>query len=179
MAVENSSVISRFATLNTVFQSADANTGEGALGWWPDEGVNESFVIDLNVKDATMKLKDGQTVPAMSVQFIYQLMQDPGAPDGTPRRWNGAPFLFPADLSAISDEKTQTRIRMETERIKGHLKVILRRDPKDLPAALTDCAKRVADASNPVAVRVNCQYDKNPVTGKTYKKEFIQSALSQ
>ena len=119
-----------FAALNNNFQSVQADSGLGSLGWWPEEGNHDCLVTDVNMQDSTFKQKDGQTFPGFEIQFSYQLINDPGQDE--PRRWLGAPIRLPADMGALTDNGAKTRAEIELRRLKGHLTTCLRREPQDI-----------------------------------------------
>jgi hypothetical protein len=164
-----------FAALNNNFQSVQADSGLGSLGWWPEEGNHDCLVTDVNMQDSTFKQKDGQTFPGFEIQFSYQLINDPGQDE--PRRWMGAPIRLPADMGALTDNGAKTRAEIELRRLKGHLTTCLRREPQNIGAALADLSHRLENTDSVIAVVVKCQYD-TAKDGKQYRKEFLQKALS-
>jgi len=170
----DSKVKTVFSALNDTFKAAQADAGLGALGWWPEEGNHDCFVTDVNMQESPFKQADGSTYPGFEIQFSYQLISDPGQSE--PRRWIGAPFRLPQDITTLSDAKAKTRAEIEMRRLKGHLTTCLRREPQDLGAALAELSNRLENTDSAVAVVVKCQYDQ--VNGKTYRKEYLQKALS-
>ncbi len=164
-----------FAALNNNFQSVQADSGLGSLGWWPEEGNHDCLVTDVNMQDNAFKQSDGQSFPGFEIQFSYQLINDPGQDE--PRRFVGQPFRIPADMNALTDPKAKTRAEIELRRLKGHLTTCLRREPQDIGVALADLSHRLENSDSVVAVVVKCQYDTGK-DGKTWRKEFLQKALS-
>jgi len=163
-----------FAALNSTFQNVQADAGLGALGWWPEAGNHDCIITDVNMQESPFKQSDGQTFPGFEIQFSYQLINDPG--QETPRRWVGQPFRIPASMDPLTDPKAKTRAEMELKRLKGHLTTCLRRDPQDIGVALGELSNRLENTDSVIAVVVKCQYDE--FNGKTYRKEYLQKALS-
>jgi len=170
----DSKVRTMFSALNDTFKSAQADSGLGALGWWPEEGNHDCLVTDVNMQESPFKQSDGSTYPGVEIQFSYQLITDPGQQE--PRRWVGSPFRIPTDTNVLTDPKAKIRAEIELRRLKGHLTVCLRREPQDMGAALGEISHRLESTDSVVAVVVKCQYDQ--AGGKTYRKEFLQKALS-
>jgi len=177
----NAVIASVLASIAGQFESATPNAGMGSLGEWPPEGNHDCFLtgmtVDLiNDKDPAR----GTTIPGFSVQFEYRVIGDPN--NASPLEWKGAPFrLFQNGTDAFSDEKRKTVIRMETERLKNHLQIILGRPVPG--TALQEAIGEVQAILSGGALRafdVYCQYrqGKGDKSNRTYKTEYIHKALS-
>lgn len=164
-----------FSALNSSFQSVQADSGLGSLGWWPEEGNHDCLVTDVNMQESTFKQSDGQTFPGIEVQFSYQLINDPGQEE--PRRFLGAPIRLPVDINQLNDPRAKTRAEIELRRLKGHLTTCLRREPQDIGVALGELSHKIENTDSVIAVVVKCQYDTSK-DGKQYRKEYLQKALS-
>ena len=172
MSVDNN-VKAMFSALNNTFASANADNGMGAGGWWPSEGQHEVYLSVMKVNAAEFRMPDGQKVPGTEISFRYQLITDIEQPN-EPRQFDGAVFRLPQDTAQL-DDKGRMRVEIELRRLKGHLQTILRRDVKDVGAALADADARI-NSDQVVAVIVKCQYDQ--VNGKTYRKDYLVKALA-
>lgn len=172
MPIENN-VKAMFNSLNTSFAQAQPDNGTGAGGWWPAEGQHDVFISSMTVKASEYKSGDGQTFPGTEIVFRYQLINDPDQPN-EPRSFEGASFRLPQDPS-ILDDKARIGFDINMRRLKGHLQTILRRDVKDIGAALVEADARI-NGDQAVAVVVKCQYDvKNQ---RTYRKDFLVKPLA-
>ncbi|MGA1752729.1 MAG: hypothetical protein ACO395_05125 [Pontimonas sp.] len=160
---------------DTMYKDASADTGNGAGGWWPEEGQHTCIILSVTNSPATFRTGDGQEFPSTLISFRYQLMEDPGSP-GEPREFEGAPINLPNDPSQVTAENQQTRIRIELQRLKGHLSTILGGPSamtNNLPVDLASAAKAVEGQDK--AFVVNCQYQNR--NGKTYRKDFLVRSL--
>jgi len=114
----------------------------------------------------------GQEHPAVSVQFRYQLMEDPDRTEAL--TFKGAPITIPQDLSAIQQEGSKTRARIELQRLKGHLKTLLGSEPADMTSAMEQ-VDSLLNGETSVAAVVRCVYTTRGT--RTYRSEYIQSLL--
>jgi hypothetical protein len=165
-----------FATLQDEFESANADQGLGSLGEWPPQGEHNCYVLDINVT-ADSKFKEavaggGQEHPAVTIQFRYQLMEDPDRVE--PLVFKGAPITIPQDPSSIQQEGSQIRARIELQRLKGHLKTILGSDPVDLNESM-ELVEKMLSGETSIATVVRCVYTTRG--SRTYRTEYIQSLL--
>ena len=164
-----------FSMMQKDFENAQADQGLGSLGEWPSEGNHECYVLSMNIdENATFRqTSDGQEFPSVSIQFEYQLSDDPDRP--TPLVWKGAPMNLIKDSSNLTHEGSQIRNRIETERLKGHMKTILGSAPSDFGGGIEE-VKNKLDSENAVLAMVRCIYQ---VRGnKTYKSEKLQHLIS-
>ena len=165
-----------FATLQNDFQSASAAQGLGSLGEWPPQGEHNCYVLDVAVNtDATFKEAQaggGQEHPAITIQFRYQLMEDPDRAE--PLVFKGAPITIPQDMSAIQQEGSQTRARIELQRLKGHLKTLLGSEPADMSSAMEE-VDSLLNGESSVAAVIRCVYTTRG--SRTYRTEYVQSLL--
>jgi hypothetical protein len=162
-----------FSNLQNDFESATADQGLGSLGEWPDKGEHNCYVLGVNVSEGKFRQTgDGQEFPSISVQFHYQLCEDPDRAE--PLIWKGAPMNIPNDPGQLSHEGSQIRARIEMGRLKGHLKTILSYDPSDIGAAFEEVENKL-NGETTVAAVVRCQYTER--NNRTYRTEFLQSLL--
>jgi hypothetical protein len=162
-----------FANMQTDFATATADIGMGSLGEWPPKGEHACYVLGVNVQQGIFRqTSDKQEFPAVSVQFHYQLCEDPDRTE--PLIWNGAPMTIPEDPSVLTHEGSQIRARIELGRLKGHLKTILGYDPTDLTSAFDEVESKL-NGDSTVACMIRCQYTERGTT--TYKSEYLQSLL--
>ena len=165
-----------FSNLQSSFEEAQADQGLGSLGEWPPRGSHNCYVLNMTIQDnGTFKeaqAAGGQEHDAIVVQFGYQLVEDPDRAE--PLEWRGAPITLPHNPSAIGHEGSQTRARIEMQRLKGHIKTLLAREPGDLQADMDEISQMLSGDQSVVAV-VDCRY--NERGGKTYKSEYLQSLL--
>ena len=71
-----------FANMQNEFESAQSDQGLGSLGEWPTKGEHACYVLGVNVSQGTFRqTSDKQEFPAVTVQFHYQLCEDPDRPN--------------------------------------------------------------------------------------------------
>ncbi|HIJ11993.1 TPA: hypothetical protein HA278_08095 [Candidatus Woesearchaeota archaeon] len=163
-----------FANLQESFETASPDQGMGSLGEWPTKGEHACYVLSMDVGEGKFRQTgDQQEFPALSVQFHYQLCEDPDRTE--PLIWNGAPMVIPNDPSLLTHEGSQIRAKIELGRLKGHLKTIIGRDPNNLENAVEEVDNKLK-SDNTVACMVICQYTQRGET--TYKSEKLKSLLS-
>jgi hypothetical protein len=184
-------VAALFKQANDDYAKASANTGEGAQGEWPPEGISEHFITDIEVKAGKFRLpkrgdqQKGDELDCVDVQFHFKQIPDDKSPNFDPNvlplEWRGARFQI-LPISRIPVEGSQTRARIEQERLKGHCQVILGESSGNL---LADVEKAIHKVKGPSAVvvkaRVEYRKGKQSASGSTpiYKTEFLQELLSQ
>ena len=164
-----------FSALQNSFNEVQADQGLGSLGEWPPAGTHNCYVISVSVKDNT-KFKEtgtGNEFDAVTVQFRYQLVEDPDHAE--PLEWNGAPMTIPSDPSQITHEGSQIRARIEMQRLKGHMKTLLNREPADMGIDMGEIESMLTGEQS-VVCSVKCQYNQRGEW--TYKSEYLQSLLS-
>jgi len=163
-----------FAALQQEFDSVQADQGLGSLGEWPPKGEHNCYVIGVNITESKFRVTGtGKEIPSVSVQFNYQMIEDPDRPE--PLAFRGAPMNIPADLTEIDHEGSQIRARIEMSRLKGHIKTLLSYDPADMEAAFEE-VETLLNGDNTVAAVVRCQYTER--NDRTYRTEYLQSLLS-
>lgn len=164
-----------FNNYESTYKDARANTDGGGGGWWPEEGQHDCMITALTVAPSTFRTGDGQEFPSQVVSFRYQLMEDPGSP-GEPREFEGAAFNLPNNPASVAAENQQTRIRIELERLKGHLSTVMG-GPQALTGNLGVDLNNAIEAVNKgdKGVTVNCQYQQKGT--RTYRKDFLVRTL--
>ena len=165
-----------FANLQSSFEEVQSDQGLGSLGEWPARGQHNCYVLNMTITDnATFKeaqAAGGHEHDAISIQFGYQLVEDPDRAE--PLEWRGAPITIPQNPGAIQHEGSQICARIELQRLKGHIKTLLGREPGDLQADMDMISQMLSGDQSVVAV-VDCRY--NERGGRTYKTEYLQSLL--
>ena len=163
-----------FASLQSAFEEVSADQGLGSLGEWPVKGNHNCYVLGVSMNDGTFKeTGTGNEFPAITVQFNYQLVDDPDHAE--PLEWKGAPMTIPTDPSQISHEGSQIRAKIEMQRLKGHMKTLLGREPGDLGADIGEIESMLSGDTS-VVCTIRCQY--NERGNRTFKSEYLQSLLS-
>lgn len=161
------------------------------LGIWPAQGEHECYIthIDTDEKhDFFIKMDSGKRVscPGTSIRFWYQLTNDPDNPDN-PMQWGGQPFQFPDELTDQFEDNKLTMLRMDRNRLCGHLKCLLGIDvggdtglPED--TALEQVHEKLNGDTETICI-VKAQYSKGkkkpdkdgnmPDKAPEYRKEFL------
>ncbi len=178
------------ALVNDIFNSmvneldaANPNQGFGMVGEWPPEGETDNFLVGISVDPGKIKEKSGLEVPCVNIQFKYKTTTALG--DRTePLEWSGARFQIPrGGTNSVSEENRKTVVRMETERLKGHLKCILGRDipGNGFPAALAEVQTLLSSTSGMVTLVVNHQArpDKRPGKNSVYHTEYLMRRIDR
>ena len=165
-----------FANLQSSFEEVQADQGLGSLGEWPSAGSHNCYVLNMSINEnGTFKeamAAGGKEHKAITIQFGYQLVEDPDRPE--PLEWRGAPMSIPQNPNEIEHEGSQIRARIEMQRLKGHIKTLLGREPGALASDMSTISEMLSGDQSVVAV-VDCRY--NERNGKTFKSEFLQSLL--
>ena len=162
---------SMFANMQSAFSDATAESGGAAP--WPPQGEHEAYIIAVHTDVGTFRQTDGQEFPSATVQFEYELVADPDR--ATPLQWKGAMFNLPSDASQITLDGSRKRAEIEMNRLKGHLKTLLGREPNNLIVDLEEVGGMIGGESALVA-KVFCQYRES--NGRTYRTDFIRDLLS-
>jgi hypothetical protein len=163
-----------FSNMQSAFNDVQADQGLGSLGEWPVAGVHNCYVLSVTVNEGEFKQAgDGKTFPAVVTQFTYQLVEDPDHAE--PLEFKGAPMTIPQDPTQITHEGSQIRARIEIQRLKGHLKTLLGREPGDIGADLGEIETMLSGEQS-VVCTVQCKY--NTRGERTFKSEYLQSLLS-
>ena len=163
-----------FSSMQSAFNDVQADQGLGSLGEWPPAGTHNCYLLSCSVGEGKFKQAgDGQEFPAVSVQFTYQLVEDPDHAE--PLEWKGAPMTIPTDPSQITHEGSQIRARIEMQRLKGHMKTLLGREPGDIGSDMGEIEAMLSGEQS-VVCSVQCKY--NTRGERTFKSEYLQSLLS-
>lgn len=173
-------VIAQFNNYENIYKDARPDQSGGGGGWFPEPGEHQCIITGMRVEPGTFRLKDGGEFPSQVVTFSYQLVDDPGSV-GDPREFEGASFNLPsnptqASLQDTEAAKTGTRIRIEINRLKGHLATVLGGPSKvseNMGRDIEEAQKAVA--SGTLAVLLRSQHQTRG--DKTYRKEFLIRAL--
>lgn len=165
------------AAMASSFAGLPANVGQGALGEWPPDGDHRCFITGLDIKPEKFKAKHKVELPGVSIQFRY-LMHATLPDRREPLEFSGVPFILPSDSSQVVDEGNKTRIRIEMERLKGHLNTILGRDVTDMREGLEAAAALISASRVEAMVKCSTRKDNTSGTTKTYKTEYLTQNLS-
>lgn len=192
-------VLALLGQMNEDASTYDANQGLGGLGWWPAEGTDPQVILNA-IECTETKFKYGGRngapkveVPAAGITFHYQLIEDPDSPSGTPRSFKGRQFVIPAvPMSSLPEMqgghgKQQTRVRIEKERLMGHLTTLLGSQPPQWQAGLQSVFQKLDAAAQrgaAVTVKLRLGYqdktDKNgkPTGTRVPDSEYIQELIA-
>jgi hypothetical protein len=163
-----------FSNMQKSFEEATADQGLGSLGEWPPAGVHNCYVIGVSSHEGEFKQAgDGAMFPAVVTQFTYQLVEDPDHAE--PLEFKGAPMTIPQDPSQITNEGSQIRARIEIQRLKGHMKTLLGREPGDIGADMGEIESMLSGETS-VVCTVQCKY--NQRGDRVFRTEYLQSLLS-
>lgn len=163
-----------FSSMQNAFNDVQADQGLGSLGEWPPAGNHNCYVLGVTVTEGEFKQAgDGQMFPSVVAQFTYQLVEDPDHAE--PLEWKGAPMNIPNDPTQISHEGSTIRARIEMQRLKGHMKTLLGREPGDIGSDMGEIETMLSGEQS-VVCSVKCQY--NQRGDRTFKSEYLQSLLS-
>ena len=166
-----------FASLQDEFANATADQGLGSLGEWPAEGNHDCYVLDMTV-DTGSTFREaiaagGTEFPGTTIQFRYQLIDDPDHEE--PLVFRGAPITFPNDPSDLSHEGSKIRSRIEIQRLKGHIKTLLGKEPVDMASSMDELQNKLTNGEATVAATIRCAY--NTRNNRTYRTEYVQTLL--
>lgn len=181
--------IAALAKANKRLKEAQANTGQGALGWWPDEGPYVCMLTGLTVEPGKFRYaaKKGDTTKverdATRVQAHLTVTDYPST-SGEPPVCKGREFLLPHDITGLPSEKGNNqveRVRIQDERFKGMLCTCLGlSDIDDYAAALQSLldmieAKRAAGSA--LVVKVDFRYSENQRKKSVPDAEYYQELI--
>lgn len=150
------------------------NTGQGAMGDWPPDGEHQCVIVGVTAKPAEFKAANNVKLPGATIQFEYETVNV--APDRKePNRFSGAPFTLPKDKTQVTDEKNLVRIKIEEERLQGHLSVINGSLCTDTRVGLQQAIEKTSRARVEVMVKCTSRKGNN---NNTYRTEFLTQNLS-
>jgi hypothetical protein len=173
-------LLGALANNDAAYAAAEASDGSGSMGNWPPEGVYQLCVTPPTIEETTLRDEQGAEHKALAIQFGYATTDPPeGHTDNMIFR--GASFFIPINpenLPGSEKKGTKARIRIDMERLKGHCKTILGREPSDsLQADLADVVDVLSSEASCV-VRAYLQYQVSKTNQKTYRKEFLQEKMA-
>ena len=84
-------------------------------------------------------------------------------------------MTLPVNPSDVQSEGSQIRARIELQRLKGHMKTLLGRDPIDMESDMEIIKDMLERGDSSVVATVKCNYNSRGT--RTYRTEFIQSLL--
>ena len=167
----NNETKNAFANMQNTFAAATAESGGGTP--WPKAGAHQCYLVGLHTATGKFRQSDGQEFPAATIQFEYELCEDPDRP--SPLQWRGAIFSLPTDPGQITLEGSKKRAEIEMNRLKGHLTVLLGSEPTNMVSALEQVSNMI-QSDQAVVCNVKCNY--REVGDRTYKTEYIRELLS-
>ena len=181
-----------FKTMNERMGDPKPDQSGDFLGLWPPHGEHECYITHVEIDEkAEFFLSmgaDGQrnVLKSTSIRFWYQLVEDLDNPDN-PLAWGGAPFQIPNELPDDLADNKISQLRMDRNRLCGHLKCITKQEvggPNGLPedAALDQVVALLAGAGETIAI-VNAQYSKAKKQKpddppREFRKEFLKKLLA-
>jgi len=185
----SANIVSGLDAFNEDYAQAKASTG-GAQR--PPKGEWDNTVSSINVttEDVKMRIGKSEEIPAFAVDFKYKLL---GGSSSLPnemkqgQEWPGRRFIFPTcgihKMPAGVTEGKKTQLRIQLERLKGHLTTLLGAAyTGNLPADIQKAIQLVSNKDAIIAVRVNCTYrtkeDDTSDEGTTYFDEYLMRRLS-
>jgi len=188
--MSNNPVIAALAKANKRLKEAQANTGQGALGWWPEEGVYVATLDNVTVEAAKFKhrKKAGANEfverDATRIQTHMTLTDYPAA-DGESPTCRGREFIIPHDVSGLPAEKGNNqveRVRIQDERFKGMLCTILGvSDIDDYAAAIDQVQTMISEkaaANSALVLKVDFRYSENQRKKMVPDAEFYKELVS-
>lgn len=162
------------------FAAAEANTGQGLQGEWPPAGNHDLFVLAAHEKEGKFKDGQGREVNCVDVQFEYQWIRggdkDPDyVPGVTPDLvFKGERFqLVPDFESALLEDGSKTRARINWDRFQGHITKMLN-VPRESCTNLLDAYQKVKERiAGEVRLAVSAKIDYRNWESKDKKKSGI------
>lgn len=186
----SNAVIAALAKANKRLKDAQANTGQGALGWWPDEGEYVVTLDGLTVEPGKFKHRkkagsnDTTEREAIRVQSHMTLTDYPAKEGDTPS-CKGREFVIPLDTTGLPSEKGNNqveRVRIQDERFKGLLCTTLGvSDIDDYASALDSVTKLIDDkkkANSAVVLKVSFRYTENQRKKNVPDQEYYMELVS-
>lgn len=167
--------------MESAWSSAEADTGDGALGKWPPQGDHQCIVTGVTVKKAEFFQSDaeGGKLDAISIQFHYQLFEDPN--NDEPMKWNGRPLIIP-NTSKLRADNRKKQVEISLGRVKAAVEMILEREASNnLVADLQAVADALAEDKAVVCtIRINERSYKDKRTGeaKESRDDFFHNRVS-
>lgn len=155
---------------SAAYAKSDPDQGYGAGGEWPPEGNHECYITGLSVSPSEFRFGDS-SVPGWMIQFDYEMV-DPLPEHENALKWKGAPFRIPEDPSSIGADGPKVRARIELNRLAGHCKTILKRNPGVLGDDLAAVNQAINSNEQALVAEVRCVYTER--AGRTYRTEFLQ-----
>ncbi len=167
----NNETKNAFANMQNTFASATAESGGGTP--WPKAGDHQCYLIGIHTDTGEFRQSDGQMFPSATIQFEYELCDDPDRP--SPLQWRGAVFNLPTNPAQLVLDGSKKRAEIEMNRLKGHLSVLLGSEPTNMVGALEQVSAMI-QSDQAVVCNVRCNY--REVGDRTYKTEYIRELLS-
>lgn len=190
LSAVSADVMKMFTEMNQQASEAEPNQGMGSLGWWPESGDHECIIEDLTIGKGEFvygRRPNRISIPAVEVQFVYRLYEDPTSPDGNPRSFRGKPFYLLSDaaygkLPEGGDHgKQKTRYRMDRDRFAGHLTAILNEQPGNFMAAIETVRKNLEEATaanSAIMVEVKVEWGTDQNNNPRPEREFIKRTIA-
>ena len=173
-------ILSLFGQMSAAVSAASPDQGFGMQGDVPPEGDHQAAIIGVEVGETNFKRKpDSVEVRCATVAFKYRLLEDPSRDE--PRSWYGARFILPLNPGEIIDEPSPgkgqvARFRMERDRLAGHIKSILRRNPStNTGADIIEIQNLVA---GPTSVVVTVNWTARENEGRKYWTDKIKERMA-
>lgn len=162
-------------TMAKSIAGVQGNTGQGALGEWPADGDHQCVITGITAKPTEFKAANNVKLPGVTVQFEFETV-NVAADRKEPNKFFGAPFTFPKDKTQVTVETNLTRIRIEEERLQGHLSIVNGSPTTDIRVGLQQAMEKTAKSRVEVMVRCTSRKGNN---NNTYRTEFLTENLSR
>jgi len=175
--MSDNNVAALFAGMENALAGARPDTGEFQSDM-PPAGDYECWVTGVVATPGKFRQKDGQEFESVRVSFHYTTIKPiPSSNSPDPYSFTGASFNLPKNPLALTDDGARTRVEMDKNRLAGHLKGLLDRDPSaNLMAEMGEAMKKLSDGRK-VAVNVRVAYRKDS-KGKDWPTEKIIGNIS-
>jgi len=162
-----------FDNYQTQFDSAQP-ASDGSP-FFPEDGIHSSILTDILFNKTEFRCKTGLQLPANSVQFCFELNDDPDVAEGAP--WRGRSFILPTEPTSVPEED-KWRADRDLARLKGHLSKTLGKNGQfNLFSALQELSTLI-EGDTAVEVTVLVQSGKGEGGQRRFPTEYIQDRLS-
>lgn len=163
------------STYDETMKSASPNTDGSGSNWLPPDGEHTAFCIGYTMEPTTFRQQNLPDIPATRIVFHFRLLPVPG--DKTPEgvTFSGAAFNMPDEQP--SSDKAKTRMKIERDRLAGHLKTLLGSAYVPGIAANFQALDAKLAALNVIPVKVKTSTRAAPGGGNPYRNEHLTENL--
>lgn len=174
----DNNVASLFAGMDTLMKGARPDTGEFQSNM-PPEGDYDCWASGITATPGKFRQKDKTEFDSIRVSFHYTTINPiPSLNSPDPHPFDGASFNIPKNPEALTEDGARTRFEMDRNRLAGHIKGILNREPNpnNFIADIVEVEKKLSGGSR-VAVKVRVSYRKDN-QGREWPTEKIVANIS-